>query len=91
MNTREKGMKHYPESLKDQIRQEYSQESSLHGLQRKYGVSDWSVHYRCGLSEKANTSQLSPLPKGRLRKNAENPEQLIQRLKMKNELLKNFL
>lgn len=86
-----KGMKHYPESLKEQIRQEFRQGASLHGLQRKYGVSYWSVHCWCGLSEKVAMRQIAPLPKGRPRKTAQSQEQLIKRLKMENELLRNFL
>ena len=37
-----KGMKHYPESLKEQIRQEFRQGASLHGLQRKYGAVSYT-------------------------------------------------
>lgn len=86
-----KGMKHYSESIKEQIRQEYKDGASLSGLQRKYGVSYWSIHCWCGLSEKVNMRQASPLTKGRPRKSIENQEQCIKRLQMENELLRNFL
>ena len=86
-----KGMKKYPESIKAQIRKEYGEGASIRGLQRKYGISKWSIHCWCGLSEKANMRQMAPLPKGRPRKNAETSEQIIKRLKMENELLRNFL
>lgn len=86
-----KGMRHYPASFKEQIKQEYKVGASLNSLQRKYGVSYWSVHCWCGLSEKVNLRQAAPLPKGRPSKNPENQEQLIRRLQMENELLRNFL
>ncbi|GEM_PF-5173465 len=44
-----KGMKHYTESFKEQIRREYKEGCSVHSLQRKYKVSYWSVHCWCGL------------------------------------------
>ncbi|MEG0693940.1 MAG: hypothetical protein RSC64_03345 [Hydrogenoanaerobacterium sp.] len=86
-----KGMKKYPDSLKEQIRLEYKAGASLRGLQRKYGVSYWSVHCWCGLSEKVNMRQATPLPKGRPSAKPETQEQVIRRLKMENELLRNFL
>lgn len=86
-----KGMSHYPESLKEQIRQEHKAGASIRGLQRKYAISYWSIHCWCGLSEKVNMRQAAPLPKGRPRKNPENQEQLIRRLQMENELLRNFI
>ncbi|MEG0691835.1 MAG: hypothetical protein RR444_02010 [Oscillospiraceae bacterium] len=86
-----KGMKKYPEEIQEQIRQEYKSGFSMHSLQRKYGISRWSIHCWCGLSEKVNLRQASPLPKGRSRVNPETQEQIIKRLQMENELLRNFL
>jgi transposase-like protein len=86
-----KGMKHYPDSLKEQIVQDYKQGYSIKELHRKYGISRWSIHCWCGLSEKVNRCHATPLHKGRPRKNPENQEQLIRRLQMENELLRNFL
>ena len=34
-----KGMKHYPESFKSQIQNEYNKGNSIIGMSRKYGVS----------------------------------------------------
>jgi len=86
-----KGMQHYTEEMKKQIKQEYEKGNSINGLSKKYGISRWSIHCWCGLSEKTNIKQSSPLPKGRPRKDTENQEQLIRRLKMENKLLRNFL
>jgi len=88
-----KGMKHYTESFKEQIRREYKEGCSVHSLQRKYKVSYWSVHCWCGLSEKVNKRHAAPLPKGRpkVKPETDTNEQIIKRLKMENELLRNFL
>lgn len=86
-----KGMPHYQQSFKEQIRKEYEAGASLHGLQQKYGVSYWSVHCWCGKSEKVNMRQANPLTKGRQKTKPSTQEQIIKRLKMENELLRNFL
>ncbi len=86
-----KGMKHYSEGIKEQIRIEYKSGASIRSLERKYGISRWSIHCWCGLSEKVNIRQVMPLPKGRPKANSETQEQVIKRLKMENELLRNFL
>lgn len=86
-----KGMRHYPESLKQQIREEYAQGSGQRYLSRKYGVSKYSIASWCGLRPEVELRHATPLPKGRPCKNPENQEQLIRRLQMENELLRNFL
>ena len=86
-----KGMHHYSEEMKAQVRKEYEEGKSTHGLSRKYGVSRWPVHCWCGLSEKVNQRQSVLLQRGRPRKNPKDPEQLIRRLQIENELLRNFL
>lgn len=86
-----KGMPRYPERLKEQVRKEYEAGASLNGLARKYGVSYWSVHCWCGRSEKVNLRQALPRPKGRPKKNPDTQEEIIKRLQMENELLRNFL
>ena len=86
-----KGMKHYHEGLKQRIREEYAQGSGQRYLAKKYGVSKYSVASWCGLRPEVELRQAAPLPKGRPRKTPENQEQLIRRLQMENELLRNFL
>lgn len=86
-----KGMIWYTEETKEQVRKEHKEGTSIKGLSRKYGISRWAIHSWCGLSEKVEMRQASPLPKGRPRKQAENQEQIIKRLRMENELLRNFL
>ncbi|MDD4510775.1 MAG: hypothetical protein PHY23_07740 [Oscillospiraceae bacterium] len=86
-----KGISHYPDSLKEQIRKEYEAGASIKGLGQKYGISRWSIHCWCGRSEKVNLRQATPLPKGRPKIKPDTQDQIINRLKMENELLRNFL
>lgn len=88
-----KGMKHYPESIKEQIRQEYKAGAGLRNLERKYGISRYAISSWCGLRPEVELRHAAPLPKGRPRTNinTETQEQTIKRLQMENELLRNFL
>lgn len=86
-----KGMKQYPEAIRQRIREEYKQGAGLRELSRKYGVSRYSVQSWCGLRGEVELRHAAPLPKGRPRKTPEGQEQRIRRLEMENELLRNFL
>ena len=86
-----KGQKHYPENFKMRIRQEHDEGQSIKALSRKYGVSKWSIHCWCGLSEKINQRQMMPLKRGRPTNKPEDLEKKVKRLEMENELLRNFL
>ena len=90
MGTR-KGQKHYPESLKLQVLEEFNQGKSMTSLSQRYGVSYWSVHCWCGRSEKVNQRQMMPLKRGRPTNKPEDLEKKVKRLEMENELLRNFL
>ena len=52
-----KGMKHYPEELKERVRLEYEAGESMHALSRKYGVSRYSVESWCGKRPEVNIRQ----------------------------------
>ena len=87
-----KGVKHYPESFKMQIKQEHESGASMMSLYRKYGVSVYSIESWCGCRPEVNRRQMTPLKRGRPSKR--NPEDLrnrVKRLEMENELLRNFL
>ena len=87
-----KGMKHYPESFKLQIKEEHDAGVSMRTLKKKYGVSFYSIESWCGLRPEVNRRQMAPLKRGRPSKS--NPEDLtnrVKRLEMENELLRNFL
>ena len=86
-----KGTKHYPEDFKQRIVIEHKRGSSIRSLSIKYGVSEWSVHCWCGLSEKVNQRQAMPLKRGRPTNKPEDLERKVKRLEMENELLRNFL
>lgn len=88
-----KGMKHYPEELKERVRIEYEAGESMHALSRKYGVSRYSVESWCGKRPEVNLRQAAPLKRGRPggEMTAEDYERKIKRLEMENELLRDFL
>ncbi len=60
-----KGMKHYPMEFKEQVRQEYEAGASMRSLERKYGISRYSVSSWCGKRPEVNLRQAAPLKKGR--------------------------
>ena len=86
-----KGMKHYPESFKLQIKQEYDAGASMKSLHRKYGISVYSIESWCGLRPEVNRRQVAPRKRGRPTSKPEDLEKKVKRLEMENELLRNFL
>ena len=88
-----KGMKHYPEEFKEQIRQEYESGASMYSLERKYGISRYSIASWCGKRPEVNLRQSATLKRGRpsAERTIEDYRQENKRLKMELELLRNFL
>ena len=87
-----KGVKHYSESFKQKVREEYSAGASMMSLHRKYGISVYSIESWCGLRPEVNRRQMTPLKRGRpSKRNPENLTNRVKRLEMENELLRNFL
>lgn len=86
-----KGMKHYPESFKLQIKKEHDAGASMKNLHRKYGVSVYSIESWCGLRPEVNRRQMLPLKRGRPTNKPEDLTNRVKRLEMENELLRNFL
>lgn len=88
-----KGMIHYSEALKEQIRQEIAAGRSQNEVSRKYGVSRYTIQSWCGLRPETKLRQAVPLRKGRPGKikTIEDYEKENKRLKMENELLRDFL
>ena len=60
-----KGILHYSEELKEQIRQEISAGKSQNEVSREYGISRYTVQSWCGLRPETELRQAAPLPKGR--------------------------
>ena len=86
-----KGMKHYPESFKLQIKEEHDAGVSMRTLKEKYGVSIYSIESWCGLRPEVNRRQIAPLKRGRPTNKPEDLDKKVKRLEMENELLRNFL
>ena len=88
-----KGMRHYSEELKEQIRQEIAGGKSQNEVSREYRISRYTVQSWCGLRPETKLRQAAPLPKGRPGKikTIEDYEKETKRLKMENELLRDFL
>ncbi len=86
-----KGMGRYTEEFKQRLKAEHEEGAGLRELSRKYGVSKYSVESWCGLRKEVEMRHAAPLAKGRPRKQPENQEQIIKRLRMENDLLRNFL
>ena len=63
----------------------------LRWLERKYGISRYSISSWCGLRPEVNIRQASPLKRGRPTNRSEDLEKKVKRLEMENELLRNFL
>ena len=88
-----KGMKKYSEQLKEEIRRRAAEGASQKELSREYGVSKYSVQSWCGKRPETRLRQLAPLPKGRPKKQKtiDDYKKENLRLKMENELLRDFL
>jgi transposase-like protein len=86
-----KGQKQYSESIKEQIRKEYNEGTSQLSLNKKYGISRYTIQSWCGLRKEVNLRKIAPLKKGRPTNKPEDLEKKVKRLEMENELLRNFL
>ena len=88
-----KGMNHYPEAIKNEIRQAYQEGQSVLRLSKIYGISRYSIQSWCGLRPETKIRQIAPLPKDRQKtiKNIDDYRKENKRLKMENDLLQDFL
>ena len=60
-------------------------------LNKKYGISRYTIQSWCGLRKEVNLRKIAPLKKGRPTNKPEDLEKKVKRLEMENELLRNFL
>ncbi|MEG1641421.1 MAG: hypothetical protein RR284_10945 [Ruthenibacterium sp.] len=81
-----KGIKHYPQALKEAVREDRKQGASLRSLSKKHEVSKYSVQSWCGLRPEVELCHAAPLPKGCPVTKPDTQEQIIKRLKMENGL-----
>ena len=88
-----KGMKRYPEEIKEEIRERIKTGSSQKELSQEYGISRYSIQSWCGKRPETVLRQKAPLTKGRAKKNKtiKDYEKENKRLKMEVELLRDFL
>ena len=90
-----KGMKHYPQSIKDEIIAKQQNGQSVCSLSREYGISRWAIRCWCGLRPEITIKQIAPQKRGRPRKKplTTNEELTLEnrRLRMENKLLRDFL
>ena len=90
---RKKGKVHYSGEMKEQVRKEIGAGKSQCEVSRKYGISRYTIQSWCGLRPETKLRQIAPLPKGRPRKTQtlEDYQKENKRLKMENQLLRDFL
>lgn len=84
-----KGMKMYPQGVREKILTEYQKGASQSELSRRYGISRYAIQCWIGARPEKNI-----LPKQRGRKPAKSLQEYKyenKRLKMENELLRDFL
>lgn len=86
-----KGMPRYSKETKELVVKAYQKGISIRELTRQYGISRYAIQSWCGLRKEVELRHAAPLPKGRPTSRPESQEQTIKRLRMENELLRNFL
>ena len=89
--TGRKGMMHYSQDMKEKIIQENASRVSVLELSKRYGISRYAIQSWCGLRPEVELRHSAPLPKGRRSNHNMSTEQELKRLRMENELLRDFL
>ena len=88
-----KGMKNYPEWVRQQVRDRVASGESQTQLSKELGISRYSIQSWCGLRAETKLRQIAPMPKGRPKKNKtiEDYEKENKRLRMEVALMRDFL
>lgn len=86
-----KGMAHYSEETKEQIRTEHQKGRSVNNLSQRYGISRYAIQSWCGLRPEVSIRQQNQLPRGRKPKNPRSLEQEVARLRRENAMMRDFL
>ena len=86
-------MTRYSEKIKEQVREEVQAGHSQREISRRYGISRYTIQSWCGLRPETKLRQAAPLRRGRPGKikTIEDYDRENKRLKMENELLRDFL
>ena len=88
-----KGMKQYPEWIKQQVRERIAAGETQKQLSKELGISRYSIQSWCGLRSETRLRQIAPLPKGRPKANKtiEDYKKENKRLRMEVALMRDFL
>ncbi len=88
-----KGMKQYPQWMKQQVIERIAAGASQKQLSKELGISRYSIQSWCGLRSETKLRQIAPLPKGRSKQNKtiEDYKNENKRLRMEVELMQDFL
>ena len=88
-----KGMKQYPEWMKDEVRKRVAAGEPQREISRETGISRYTIQSWCGLRPETRLRQIAPQPKGRPKKNKtiEDYQKENKRLRMEVALLRDFL
>ena len=86
-----KGVSRYSKETKEMVVKAHQAGRSIAELSRQYSISRYAIQSWCGLRKEVELRHAAPLPKGRPKTKPESQEQIIKRLRMENELLRNFL
>ena len=88
-----KGMKRYPEWVKNQVRERIAAGETQNQLSKELGMSRYSIQSWCRLRPETKLRQLAPMPKGRPKKHKtiEDYEKENKRLRMEVALMRDFL
>ena len=88
-----KGMKNYPEWIKQQVRERIASGESQTQISKELGISRYSIQSWCGLRTETKLRQIAPMPKGRQKKHKtiEDYEKENKRLRMEVALMRDFL
>ena len=88
-----KGMRQYPEWVKQQVRERIASGESQKQLSKELGISRYSIQSWCGLRPETKLRQIAPLPKGKPKANKtiDDYKKENKRLRMEVALLRDFL
>ena len=88
-----KGMKQYPERVKEEVRRRITAGETQKEISRETGISRYAIQSWCGLRPETKLRQIAPLLKGRPKKNKtiEDYEKENKRLRMEVDLMRDFL
>ena len=88
-----KGMKQYPEWMKEEVRKRIAGGEPQREISRETGISRYTIQSWCGLRPETKLRQIAPLAKGRPKKNKtiEDYEKENKRLRMEVALMRDFL